>query len=90
MNTAGALALCGEAEVLLADYLLDDGEEGLSLIEAVRERRPGLPALLITAESGPAMRERAAALGVAIMAKPVDPAAIERFLVEVSMREVEA
>lgn len=90
MNRDGALALCGEAEVLLADYLLDNGEEGLSLIEAVREIRPGLPALLITAENGAAMRERAAALGVEIMAKPVDPAAIERFLAGLSVREVEA
>jgi len=81
-DSAGALALCSEADAVLADYQLDNGEDGLSLIAALRARRPGLPARLITAETGTAMRETAAAMGVTILAKPVDPADIERFLAE--------
>ncbi len=85
---AEALALIDTADALLADYRLDNGEDGLGLIAAARARRPGLPALLITAESGPELREAAASLDVAILAKPVDPAAIERFLVASSVLEV--
>ena len=87
-DITGGLALCDRADVLLADYQLDNGENGLDLIAAVRQRRPALPALLVTAESGAAMKARAAALGVAIMAKPVDPQALARFLDELSVLEV--
>lgn len=88
-DIAAALALSGEADAVLADFHLDHGEDGLSLIEAIRQRRPGMPARLITAESGSAMRERARRLGVTVLAKPVDPEAIGRFLAEASMLEVE-
>ncbi|HQV02250.1 MULTISPECIES: PAS-domain containing protein [unclassified Novosphingobium] len=84
-----ALAHCGAADAILADYQLDDGEEGLSVIEAIWQARPGLPARLVTAESGEAMAARARQMGVSILAKPVDPAMIARFLAEVSMLEVE-
>ena len=88
-DIAGGLALCPEADVMLADYQLDNGENGLDLIAAVRQRRPALPALLVTAESGAAMKARAAALGVPIMAKPVDPQALARYLNELSMPQVQ-
>ncbi|WP_255406271.1 PAS-domain containing protein [Novosphingobium sp. CF614] len=84
-----ALALCAEADAVLADYQLDNGEDGLNLIEAMHKRRPGLPAMLITAESGIAMRERAARLGISILMKPVNPTAIERFLTEASVTQIE-
>lgn len=79
---AGALALGDDVDAVLADYQLDHGENGLSVIEALRAHRPELPALLITAESSDAMHQRAAALGVAVLSKPVAPDAIERFLAE--------
>jgi PAS domain S-box-containing protein len=85
---ADALALCDQADALLADYQLDNGEDGLSLIAAVREVQPGLPAMLVTAESGTIMRERAASMGVPMLNKPVNPAAIERFLAEASVPEI--
>ena len=52
-------------------------------------RHPGLPALLVTAENGAAMRARAAELGVTILAKPVAAGAIEDFLTALSVREIE-
>ncbi len=87
-DIAGGLALCEQADVLLADYQLDNGENGLDLIAATRQRRHALPALLVTAESGAAMKARAAALGVAIMVKPVDPQALARWLDQLSVPEV--
>ena len=89
-NTAEALQWCDWAEIILADYLLDDGESGLSLIEAVRERRPGMPAVLITAESADLIRERASAMGVPILAKPAAAADIEALLADASVLVVKS
>ena len=89
-NIAAAMELVGQADALLADYQLDGDEDGLTLIEQVRSVRPGFPVLLITAESGDAMHQRAARMGVSILAKPVDPERIASFLAEVSVLEVEA
>ncbi|MDE2436642.1 MAG: PAS-domain containing protein, partial [Sphingomonadales bacterium] len=83
VGMADALPLAGDVDAVLADYQLDNDEDGLALIEALRMVRPDLPALLITAESGEVMRERAAMLGVEVLSKPAAPAAIERFLANV-------
>lgn len=88
-NMSDALALCRRVDALLADYQLDGDEDGLTLIEQIRAIRPNLPVLLITAESGEAMRERALIMGVPILAKPVDPAQIASFLAEASVFEIE-
>ncbi|HRE35023.1 MAG TPA: ATP-binding protein, partial [Sphingopyxis terrae] len=84
-----ALAAPGRFDAALVDYQLDDGANGLDLIAQLRMRHPGLPALLVTAENGAAMRARAAELGVTILAKPVAAAAIEAFLAALSVREIE-
>lgn len=89
VDIAGALAQCGGADAVLADYQLDNGEDGLTLIAALHERRPGLPVRLVTAESGADMRERARAMGVEILSKPADPDRIARFLADASVLEIE-
>lgn len=88
-SIAAALARCAEADLMLVDYQLDDGEDGLTLIATVREHRPGMPALLLTAESGEAMRMQAAAQQVPVLAKPVDPEALLRAMAELSVPEIE-
>ena len=87
-DTAQALARCEGARLMLVDYHLDAGEDGLSLIAAVRERRPGMPALLVTAETGEAMLARAAAMGVPILPKPVDPQALIAAMAALSVPQV--
>lgn len=87
-NLAEALAH-PPVDTVIADFLLDTDEHGLDVIARLRERQPGLPALLVTAENGTAMRRRATQMGVDVLAKPVAPAAIEQFLARVSMREIE-
>ncbi len=89
VDIAGALAQGDGVDAVLADYQLDNGEDGLTLIAALRRRRPGLPVRLVTAESGAGMRERAKAMGVEILSKPADPARIARFLAEASVLEIE-
>ncbi len=88
-NMTDALALSRRVDALLADYQLDMGEDGLTLIEQIRAIRPGLPVLLITAESSEDMLERAEVMGVPILAKPVDPERIASFLAEASVLEIE-
>ncbi len=88
-SIASALEHCADADLMLVDYHLDDGEDGLSLINAVRQRRPGLPALLLTAESGEAMLARARAMGIAVLPKPVDPEALLRAIADLSVPKVQ-
>ena len=58
---ATALRHAGEVDAVLADYRLGHGEDGLSLIAALRARRPHLPAVLITAEDRASLATRALA-----------------------------
>lgn len=79
-SLAQALPHSRQVDAVLADYQLDNGEDGLSLIAAMRAEMPGLPAMLITAADTKPLHQRAAALGVDVFAKPVSPRAIEAFL----------
>jgi len=88
-SIAAALEQCADADLMLVDYHLDDGEDGLSLINAVRQRRRALPALLLTAESGEAMLVRARAMGVPVLPKPVDPEALLRAIADLSVPQVQ-
>lgn len=88
-SIADALAACDEADLMLVDYHLDDGEDGLTLVVDVRRRHPAMPALLITAETGEAMTARAAALNVPVLAKPVDPDALLAAMAALSVPQVQ-
>jgi CheY-like chemotaxis protein len=69
-------------EVLIADYHLDDGD-GLAAIEALRGTLDAaLPAVLVTADRTPAVRDSAAAIGVHVLNKPVKPAALRALLAQ--------
>ncbi len=54
---------------LVTDLVLPDGD-GLALAEAVRLRCPGLPVILTSGYAGEALRGRAAAAGITVLAKP--------------------
>ncbi|MBC2669983.1 PAS-domain containing protein [Novosphingobium piscinae] len=82
-TVAEATAQAGEAEAALVDFQLGDLADGIDLVTALRRTRPGLAAALVTAERGGAMLARAAALGLPVLGKPADPAAIEAFLARV-------
>jgi CheY-like chemotaxis protein len=69
-------------EVIIADYHLDDGN-GLDAIAALREAAGAeLPAVLITADHTPGLRERAEARGVNLLNKPLKPAALRALLTQ--------
>lgn len=87
-STRDALAVVDPIDAALVDYQLGAEVTGLGLIAQLRTRRAGLAALLLTAETAPEVRAEAAALGVAVLPKPANPAAIEAFLRQVSTAQV--
>ena len=66
---------------LLVDYHLDHGN-GIEAIEMLRTRYGGLPAILITADRSPAVREAARAQGIQLLNKPIKPAALRALLAQ--------
>ncbi len=67
-------------DVAIADYHLDEGD-GLDAIGALREMLgQDLPALLLTADRTPEVRDRATELDVRVLNKPVRPAALRSLL----------
>lgn len=86
---AGALPYSRRVDAVLADYRLDGGEDGISLIAAMREEAPALPAVIISAEAGPELREKASTIGVTVLGKPVSATAIETFLASLSVAQVQ-
>jgi PAS domain S-box-containing protein len=83
-DTAGALAALEQAmrppDLVLADFHLDGDDTGLKTIDAVHARWGDIPAVIITADYGEAVRERVRNAGLAIMRKPVKPAALRAMM----------
>ena len=72
----------GEPDVVIADYHLDHGN-GLTAISTLRERASApLPAILLTADRTPQVREAAAALDVHLLNKPLKPGALRALLAQ--------
>jgi len=67
-------------DVILADYHLDDGTDGLAAIAALRARHGPIPAMLVTADRTPEVAARCAAAGVALINKPVPPERLRAWL----------
>lgn len=83
------MALPGPFDAALVDVQLDDGEDGFDVVARLRSRQPNLQILLVTAETGITLRERAQAAGVGVLAKPATVEAIEAFLAAASVTQVE-
>jgi Na+/proline symporter/signal transduction histidine kinase len=66
---------------LLVDFHLDIGT-GIEAIVALRHRYGDLPAILITADRSPAVREQAREEGVQVLHKPIKPAALRALLAQ--------
>jgi Na+/proline symporter/signal transduction histidine kinase/CheY-like chemotaxis protein len=80
-SLVAAEASAGLPNGLLVDYHLDRGT-GLDAIAALRARFGDLPAILITADRSLVVRERARALGIQVLNKPLKPAALRALLAQ--------
>ena len=89
-GTEQALVHVANVDVLLADYHLGGGDDGVRLIDQARSRNPALAVALITAESGAALRNRLRLGRIALFVKPADPAAIAEFLAGVSVGQIQS
>ncbi|GLK68346.1 PAS domain-containing hybrid sensor histidine kinase/response regulator [Hansschlegelia plantiphila] len=73
-------------DVILADYHLDEAD-GLEAIVKLRWKLGSpIPAVLITADRSPGLREKAAAKDLQILPKPVRPAALRALLAQLLAR----
>lgn len=75
-----AMACAGPFDGALIDFQLGEVRDGIDLIAALRTRWPGLPAALVTAERSAAMLERAQDGGIAVLAKPLNGAALDQWI----------
>ena len=66
---------------LLVDYHLDRGN-GIEAITALRRVCGELPAILITADRSPAVREEARRQNIVVLHKPLKPAALRALLAQ--------
>jgi len=67
-------------DILLVDYQLDNDEDGLTLISALREINPVIPAILITATTEIGIEDKAAVAKVGLLRKLVKPASLRAMM----------
>ena len=67
-------------DVVLADFNLGEGMDGLMLIEKLRERHPNAHYALVTAARAKDYMSRAGQMGVTVLRKPATPAVLNGWL----------
>ncbi|MHA6261786.1 hybrid sensor histidine kinase/response regulator [Arenibacterium sp. CAU 1754] len=79
-----ALALLEDVDIvpeaMLLDYHLDNGQTGIEVYEAVKERHGALPTRIITANRSSDLRRQCAEHKLMILSKPIDRARLLAFL----------
>ena len=68
-------------DLILIDFHLGTGPDGIEVLgELLKHCNPAPPAALITADASPELKQRARALGLPVLLKPVRPAALRALL----------
>ena len=74
-----------QPDVLIVDYRLGGGENGVAVIAAVRAAfKHDIPALIVTGDTAPESIQAAKATGLPLLYKPVKPNELRTFLVQVN------
>ena len=81
-----ALTASGPFDGALVDFALGTARDGIDLIDALRDRWPGLAVALVTAERSEAMLARLAERDIPLLAKPLAAAVLEQWIAEVARR----
>ncbi len=80
-DEALSLAEKHELDIILADYHLDDGVNGHSVVREVENcLGRDLPVIVISADASPRLRAQLKAEGMGYLAKPVKPAALRALM----------
>ncbi|WP_417506009.1 PAS-domain containing protein [Marinomonas gallaica] len=78
-------------ELLLMDYQLNDGNDGIDLIERLRQRfKRDIPAVLITAVRTDELAQTCAEKNIAYMPKPAKPAKLRALVQHIITQRVQA
>jgi PAS domain S-box-containing protein len=81
VEQAGRELARGTIDLILADYHLTDGVDGLQALQQLRGARGRLPPVaMITADGSSELKQQARALGYPVLHKPVRPAALRALL----------
>ena len=76
-----------EFHIVLCDYSLEEKRNGFEVIEAARQKRPGIPCLLLTGYANQSTVTDAEKADVGVLFKPID---IEEFLTTIPAKLKEA
>lgn len=91
-SQAEALQLLDEIgvapDILLVDYQLDLGENGLDAIDAVRSRFASTAAALVTAKRSPDLQRTCRSKGIGYLNKPINPLELRELLIGALPRQV--
>ena len=90
-DTATALAAVRRRrpDLILADYHLDAGEDGLTALAQLRAAcQPPPPSALVTADNSAELTAQARELGYALLRKPAKPAALRAMISQLGRRAV--
>jgi Na+/proline symporter/signal transduction histidine kinase/CheY-like chemotaxis protein len=80
-EAAKAIAVSFDPHILLVDYQLGRGPDGLEIIDLLRQQQNTiLPACLITAQRGEALMKACSELGVNYLSKPLKPAKLRTLI----------
>jgi CheY-like chemotaxis protein len=80
---AAAQAGAPAPDLILADYCLDDGANGLEAIALLRRRWGEVPAVVVTANYAAEVAEAVAAAGLHLMHKPIRPARLRSLITHI-------
>ncbi|MDT8992311.1 hybrid sensor histidine kinase/response regulator [Curvibacter sp. APW13] len=67
-------------DVMVSDFRLPGGQDGLQAIARIRGRCGDVPACLVSGDTDPELRERVQATGIPLLQKPVRPAKLRAAL----------
>jgi signal transduction histidine kinase len=80
-EASGLFTASDGPDIILADYHLDDGETGDSVVARLQEHfGVAIPAAMISADRGEALKVDLAAIGMPLLNKPVKPAKLRALL----------
>jgi len=67
-------------DIIVADYQLDNGEDGLDAVRRLRARKGDIPACIISANRSAELVQNCARASLPLIYKPIDPSRLRDFL----------
>lgn len=75
-------------DLIVVDFRLGPTDNGIDIIKLLRERRPGLPAFLMTGETAPDRLRAAQDADICVLHKPVPPHVLLQELTRIAMKKI--